>query len=43
MAYVAGNFDLGVWGYGFNIADPEGAITGRVADLTGGYIIIVIR
>jgi len=27
----------------FNIADPEGAVTGRVADLTGGYIIIVIR
>ncbi|MEE8304111.1 MAG: ABC transporter substrate-binding protein, partial [Candidatus Tectomicrobia bacterium] len=22
-AYVAGNFDLGVWGYGFNIADPD--------------------
>ena len=22
-AYVAGNFDLGIWGYGFNIADPD--------------------
>lgn len=22
-SYVAGNFDLGIWGYGFNIADPD--------------------
>ena len=22
-AYVAGDFDLGIWGYGFNIADPD--------------------
>ncbi len=22
-AYVAGDFDLGLWGYGFNIADPD--------------------
>ncbi|ETW94886.1 MAG: hypothetical protein ETSY1_32910 [Candidatus Entotheonella factor] len=22
-SYVAGDFDLGVWGYGFNIADPD--------------------
>ncbi len=22
-SYVAGNFDLGIWGYGFNISDPD--------------------
>ena len=22
-SYVAGDFDLGIWGYGFNIADPD--------------------
>ena len=27
----------------FTISDPEGAISGRVADLTGEYTIIVIR